>query len=544
MSFYVCSQGKTVITTLCYFIGSILCLGGCANTNKPDSLLKILDKTIADRDIYAQQKEKKVWDLKQRKATAKSLDELFHINSDIIRSYESYNYDSTEFYICQNIEIAKQLGNESYLSFSYLKLFYIYSLSGLFVQAEEICQLLNFDSLPPDQKPVYCWNFIRYYENLIKYTDDPKLTNSYVHKIEECRNMLMQILPVDSEEYRKEYAFRLQQKGEFDEILNILTDIHNRQDSETHSYAMVAMSLAKVYRLKGDWEQEEKFLKLAAITDVRLAVKENESLLRLATNLFERGDTERAYNYITAALSDANFFNSRFKNTVIARVHPIIEANYLRQIGEQSRHLRLYALFISLFVIVLGITLYINYNQVRIVTKARRNLRIMNEKLTASNRKLDEANLIKEKYIGYFMNKCAIYINKLDEYRKNVNHKIKNGQADSLYKPSTRELEKDIEELCVDFDGAFLKLYPDFVEEFNSLLRPGEQLVPEPGRLNAELRIFALMRLGITDVNHISVFLHYSVQTIYNYKSKVKSKSLLTGDQFEEAVKKTGSLLQ
>ena len=168
----------------------------------------------------------------------------------------------------------------------------------------------------------------------------------------------------------------------------------------------------------------------------------------------------------------------------------------------------------------------------------------MNEELVGLNKNLDEANLIKEKYVGYFMNQCAVYINKLDEYRKNVNRKIKTGQIDDLYKSSSRPFEKELEELYHNFDKAFLKLYPNFVEKFNSLLKPEERYKLEKDQLNTELRIFALIRLRITDVGQIAVFLHYSVQTIYNYKSKVKRMSTLDSNIFEEEVKKLGSLSQ
>lgn len=283
---------------------------------------------------------------------------------------------------------------------------------------------------------------------------------------------------------------------------------------------------------------------LAAIADTKLAVKENEALLTLAVNLYHEGDIDRAYNYIKVALDDAIFYNSRFKNTVIARIHPIIENTYLYKLEKQKQNLRFYILLTSLFVIALAITLFFTFKQTKIVSRAKKNLNIMNEELILLNKNLDEANLIKEKYVGYFMNQCAIYINKLDEYRKNVNRKIKTGQVDELYKSSSRPFEKELEGLYANFDKAFLKLYPHFVEEFNSLLIPDEQYRLEKDQLNTELRIFALIRLGITDVGQIAVFLHYSVQTIYNYKSKVKRTSILDSNLFEEEVKKLGSLSQ
>lgn len=164
------------------------------------------------------------------------------------------------------------------------------------------------------------------------------------------------------------------------------------------------------------------------MTDIKLAVKENEALLTLAVNLYHKGDIDRAYNYVKVALSDAIFYNSRFKNTVIARIHPIIENTYLIRLEKQKQNLRFYILLTSLFVVALAITLYFTYKQTKIVSRAKKNLKIMNEELVELNKNLDEANLIKERYVGYFMNQCAVYINKLDEYRKNVNRKIKTGQ--------------------------------------------------------------------------------------------------------------------
>ena len=107
---------------------------------------------------------------------------------------------------------------------------------------------------------------------------------------------------------------------------------------------------------------------------------------------------------------------------------------------------------------------------------------------------------------------------------------------------SARPLEKELEELYVNFDKAFLNLYPNFIEEFNELLKPEGRFAVTKDRLNITLRIFALIRLGITDMTQIANFLHYSVQTIYNYKSRVRKVSLLAPEAFEEKVKKIGTL--
>lgn len=528
--------------TLCFILFIITSVLQLSARNENDSLLKVLDKVISERLIYTDKKKATLEELKSRKMELNSLDDLYQLNTEIIHQYETFVCDSAERYIHENIGIAEKTGKPEYLLESKLKLAFVYCLSGLFVQANDILKSIHCDSLPKDLKSLYCWNCIRYYENIIKYTDDARFSGEYVLLKEAYRDTVMSVLDNQSDEYQKEKAVKLQYDGKLNEALRILTNIYDKQKPETHEYAMMAMGLARAYKLSEKTEEEEKFLILAAVADIKLAVKENEALLTLAVNLYHKGDIDRAYNYIKVALDDAIFYNSRFKNTVIARIHPIIENTYLYKLEKQKQNLRLYILLISLFVVALAITLFFAIKQTRIVSRAKKNLNVMNEELVLLNKSLDEANLIKEKYVGYFMNQCAVYINKLDEYRKNVNRKIKTGQVDELYKSSSRPFEKELEELYTNFDKAFLKLYPNFVEEFNSLLKPEEKYRLDKDQLNTELRIFALIRLGITDVGQISMFLHYSVQTIYNYKSKVKRMSTLDSNLFEEEVKKLGSL--
>lgn len=507
-----------------------------------DSLLKQLDKIIAERQMYTAKKESEIALLKQKRLRAESFEERYRINNEIGKHYETFICDSAGYYIAENIVLAGQMGNTEYLTESRLHLSFVYSLSGLFMQASEVLQQLNYKELPPELKSFYCFNSIRFHENLIKYTDNSEISAEYIHAEKAYRDTIMSLFGDDSDIYRKEKAHELQESGKYKEAIDILTRIYEGQEPDTHEYAMAAMGLARVHSLAGDPLLEKKYLITAAITDIKLAVKENEALLALAINLYNKGDIDRSYLYIKVALDDAIFYNSRFRNSVIARVQPIIEETYLYKIEQQQRNLRAYAVLISMLVFALAVVIYFYYRQIKIVSKARHNLRTMNEKLSSLNKKLDEANLIKEKYVGYFMNQCGIYINKLDEYRKNVNRKIKTGQIDDLYKSSSRAFEKEIEELYINFDKAFLKLYLDFVDQFNSLLRPDERYSLNKEQLNTELRIFALCRLGITDVSQTAVFLRYSIQTIYNYKSKVRGKSIIGSEQFEEEVKKLGSL--
>ncbi len=512
--------------------------------NQTDSLLKVLDKTLSERAIYAEQRESRIQKIKQKINRENTLDEKYSINKEIIEAYRSYLYDSAIVYIYKNIELANKANHKDYQNEAKLQLSFVLSLSGLFTQSFDILSSIKLNDLKPDLQKEYCLCYLRYYDNLIKYTNDDKYTEKYALMKDRYRDTLMSILPENSIDYQLENALQFRSNGKIEEALNMLTTIFIKCDPATHQHAMTSMNLANTYKIAENADLEQKYLIIAAITDTKLAVKENEALLHLAIFINKKGDINRAYKYIKISLEDANFYNSRFRNTIIARAQPIIEKAYLLKIEQQSRNLKIYAVLISLFVIAFGITIYYIYKQIKIVSRAKRNLRRMNEKLGKLNHKLDEANLIKEEYIGYFMNQCSLYIDKLDEYRKHINRKIVAGQIDDLYKltSSTRMLDKDVEELYNNFDTAFLRLYPNFVEEFNNLLKKEEHYKLKKGELNTELRIFALIRLGITDSNQISVFLRYSLRTIYNYRSKVKRKSIINNDHFEDEVKKIGSL--
>ena len=524
-------------------------LGSCTfafpndGKNEIDSLLRVLDKTIAERAVYTAEKEQKIDEIKRVLQNERSPKERFQLNNRLIGEYQSFICDSALRYIDRNIQLANDLNNREMIAESRLRLAFVLSISGLFTQAFEIFDTIEFDALPHHLKVYYCWGFIRYNENLIKYTDNPKYNAVRLAEIAGCRDTLMNLLSKESDMYLKEKSFKLKAEGAFQASADIQLTLFTNEVVGSHGYAMSAMGLSMIHKELGNQRLQEKYLLLAAITDVRLAVKENESLLNLAMYLHGKGDVNRAYNYIQAALEDANFYNSRFRNAVIARTQPIIEATYLAKIEQQRRNLRLYALATSIFLIVLVVTLYFLYKQIKTVSRARRHLNTINVQLISANQRLDEANLIRERYIGYYINQCAVYLDKLDEFRKSVSRKIKSGQLDELQKlsASTTTLEKDAQELYTDFDSTFLEVYPDFVVEFNALLREDERYVLKKNQLNTELRIFALIRLGITDVNQIATFLRYSIQTIYNYKSKVKGKAAVDPDNFEENVKKIGA---
>lgn len=523
----------------------LLCVPGAMaarQSREIDSLLRVLDRVIENRDIYLQAKEKRISVLKMQRNQMRSDREIFAQNTALINEYESFVCDSAKHYLNENMLIARRLRDSVMIAETAIRMALVHSMGGQFVEAKELFDKIDYNSLPGHLQALFGWAKVKYLGNMILSADEERFRNRYVAERSSWRDSLVNMFSVDSDLYRKEVAARYQEMGNYKAALPIYLDVFNKNEPETHEYAMMSKGMADLFNLLGENEEYKRYLLLSAITDTRLAVKENESLLSLAERLYAEGDIDRAYRYMHAALDDANFYNSRFKNAQIARVYPLVEVSYLEQLGEQQRRMRVYLWCMTALIFVVAGVAVVCYKQTRAVSRSRGELAKANQRLEKASRKLAEANIIRERYVGYFMHQSSINVNRLDEFRRNVNRKIKANQIDDLYVLSSRPLEKELEELYLNFDKAFLNLYPNFIDEFNELLQPESRFTPAKDRLNTPLRIFALIRLGITDMTQIANFLHYSVQTVYNYKSKVRKISLLTPEAFEEKVKKIGTL--
>ena len=325
-------------------------------------------------------------------------------------------------------------------------------------------------------------------------------------------------------------------------------------------------AIACYYRWLVSEDQDEMryWLSQSALSDVRHAVMDQASLLQLADLLNGEGDLERSYKYIRFTWDCNNRFNTRMRSWQITPILNVIENNYQKAVARNTRGLWTSIVVVSVLALLLLGLLFFLHRRNRQLDTARHALKTsndelatantqlarqtdelstLNEELSTLNSQLSESNRVKEEYIGRFMSLCSQYIDKLDDYRKMVNKKMKNKELEELYRlsKSTELKEKEIEELLQNFDSVFLHLYPNFVEEFNALLQPEMRFQKrDDNRLVTEIRIFALIRLGIEDSSKIAEFLHYSVNTIYNYRARIKNGALDNRESFERRVKMLG----
>lgn len=512
--------------------------------NRLDSLLKELDRTIASEQYYTRLKEQRIDTIKQALAQALDPADEFRLYRQIFKEYQAFICDSAYYYSLRCLALAEQQGDPYRINESKLQISSTFIISGMYPESIELLASIRKESLEADQRIEYYANYYHTYNEWGEYAEYD-YARKYKSLAKQYQDSILQRVEPGTFGYVMEYAWEFIQQHEYDKARDLLLPSLSRLKPDTREYAMITSVVAILYWYLDDMEKHKEYLAISAIADVKAAVKENTSLRSLANVLFnEGGELERANMYIKKSLADANFYNARLRSIQIAKLYPLIENAYQMEREQQQNRLHVLLAVISVLSVLLTITILYIIRQFRKLADARRQTLSANERLRENNRTLAEANRIKEEYIGRFLNLCSTYIEKMEKHHRALNKKAKAGNLDELYKmlKSNQFIEDELTEFYHNFDSAFLNIFPRFVDQFNALLVQEERIVPRQGeKLTTELRIFALIRLGITDSQKIAEFLRYSITTIYNYRSRYRNKSVVPRDEFENEIMKISS---
>lgn len=523
-----------------------------------DSLLNVLDKTIKEADTYVQIKENKLHELKKKaRKTSPFSVERYNLNNDIYLEYKAYSSDSALHYLNENMLLARQLNDKERELKIQLELSYLLSSIGMYMEAADILNLIDRQTLPSSLLGYYytCYEHV-YFEAGAAQPRYKMFASRYAKLSHAYRDSIQVTLDPSSATYLWLRETQLREAGKYDEALEFSDRRLAEASFGTPQYALVAYQRFRLFESMGKKDEHLYYLVLSAISDVRSAIKEQSSLMVLAQELNSKGDLKRAYDYINFSWEISQFYKTRLRSWMNITPLSMINGNYQDIIKQQNRELLIYITCVALLALLLVIALIYIYRQMKALSIAKKGLQEVNERLFSLNEELEEvnchlrstnlelseSNLIKEAYIARFFKLCSVYVDRLQAYRKLVNKKLQRGQVAELLKMthlSNDIVTVEVQELYANFDSAFLHLFPNFVESLNALLLPEEQIVLKPDELlNTELRIFALIRLGIKDSSQIAELLHYSVNTIYNYRSRVKTKARVSRDDFEDLVAK------
>lgn len=545
---------RILITFLAFFSSLVL-----AGNNEIDSLLSVLDKTIEESKTYMEAKELRINSLKSLlENTNVGKEQEYSVNIQIYNEYRTYTIDSALLYLNHSLDIAESLKNDEWINETRFYFARLFAASGMYKESMDMLDVIDRGKLTEKQKSAYysCFEFL--YNELGTNSRFDKIAGSYIAKAKLYRDSLLNYIDKNTNEYWYIIEKSLTDSGKIAESKNIIAKLIENSHEGTAEYAYATYLMAVNSFIDGNVTEYKKYLILSAISDIKAAIKDNTSLNLLASQLYTEKDIDRAYEYVKFALEDASFFNARLRLVQVSNILPVINQAYQAKSDNQKRKLQLYLLIISVLTGFLILAVLFIYKQMKSLSKARNNLQVANQQLQALNTdlskvntqlkllnlELSETNTIKEQYIGLFLSICSSYIDKLDNYRRMVNKFISSGKVSELHETtkSKQLIDKELNEFYENFDNTFLHIYPNFVEDLNTLLVDDERIVLKKGELlNTELRIFALIRLGITDSSKIASLLRYSVNTIYNYRVKIKNKASVPRDDFEKLIMKIGS---
>jgi NTP pyrophosphatase (non-canonical NTP hydrolase) len=534
-------------------------------------LLATLDSILVQTGELASQKELKIAQLKKKLSNAANFEEEFWINKMLYDESFVFNADSAMKYVDRNIQIATELKKKDWQDEWLINRSFMFAATGLLKEAGEVLEKVDSTSLSDGLKLSYYYQRSYLYSHLGQYMGDQKqVNNKYYNEFENAnKHMLALVRPKDPL-----YWWCVASCNELspeDSLFSALENVVLSSHHNTRLDAMNAYGLSNMYKRIGDKEKTMIYLIYSAMADLRVCNRDIASLQELSSLLYDAGDIDRAYAYMNYCLKAALLYPNRVRIISISTELDKIYANYQQRDIRWRNSLQNYLYVVTFFSIILVLALIGLYRQTKKLRKSRteldsanhslnqhvvelsqmhkqlalanQELQNLNELLRSANQKLQESNDVKEEYIGYVFSICSNYISKLDEYRKNINRKLKTGQFEEARQLTDNSslTQNELKDFYANFDAIFLRVYPDFVADLNSLLRPEEQiLLKDASELNTEVRIYALVRLGINDSVKIADFLHCSPQTVYNHRLRMRNKAIIPKDKFAEAVRLLG----
>ena len=508
-----------------------------ASSSTNEGVLKQLDNLIRSKTVQHQNKEEQLAKLKQQLRRTSSVDEKYRLCDVLFNEYLHYQADSALNYIQQK-ELLIPAGDPDQLKTeTIINRAEVYGVMGMYNEALE--QLEQVDPSQLDQLLLhYYYCTVRaYWGWLADYTTNRSEREKYIQKTNLYRDSIIYtaVPGIDTDIVQAEsYLIN----GQPDYAIALLRQLMAQQpDSRQETY--INYTYSDIYAAEGDTEQQIYYLAQTAIADLKDAVREYASLQKLAQLVYEEGDIDRAYLYLSCSMEDAVDCNARLRFLEVTEFFPIIDKAYkLKDLNERrvSHALLLSVSILSLFLIW---AIFYLYRWMKKLSTMRRDLSRANKQLKEVNHELEQTGRIKEIYIARYLDRCVSYLDKLEQYRRSLVKLAITSRIDDLFKAIKSEqfIKDERKSFYTEFDRSFLELFPNFISAFNQLLTEDGRIYPKSGELlNTELRIFALIRLGVTDSTSIAHFLGYSLATIYNYRSKIRNKATGNKELFEQDV--------
>ena len=511
--------------------------------------LEELDASIASRPEQEYRKQERINALKSSFQIARSYQDRFALARNLVEEYSPYNFDSTLAWIGICRSVAQKANRPNGIAWTTIKQGEILANAGYYTESYYVLsEQVDSTALPDYLLPDYYYSLYRLADNIVEnslgcegnlHLDNPQ---TYMEK-------LLQLYPEDSYDWKYMHISLLASQQQFEKARIENAALLGSIDKKSHPYAKSAWVESVLCDSLGLESEKILWEVTSAKADFINVVKDHASLTLVAKDLIDI-DIDRSFRYIQMALEDAVFYNAKLRPWKISHYLIRIQRAYEQTVLKNSRWLKVFTLCLTLLAPLLIASVILLAKMMRSATRSKKDLNRLNNHLTEAyselqraNADLSEANSIKEQYIGLFLSQLSENINKIKAIESNVIKQLRYGKVDQLLKEmiASTTVEEEIDAFYDSFDTSFLAIFPNFVEQFNSLLEESSKIVLKKGeKLNTELRIFALIRLGIEDSNTIADLLKYSVRTIYNYKVKIRKAARIPREKFNKKIHEIG----
>ena len=513
-----------------------------------DPVLRELDRVLAQASTYEGYFQQRADVLRQMLAGKNTPEQEYEIRKKLASEFSSYSMDSTVVQLSRNRALARQLGDAYRQAETDFALAREYALAGYHSDALDILSDYRLEAIPPGLEYTFFEVSSYLYGELAAYSSN---NAQYWQKKDMYRVSMLPFMEEGTYEWYDQQRVQAESDRDREKALEYALKALEVTEPNSRQYARAAFFVSTY---QDDPDDQIAWLARSAIADVMCATKDYASLNDLAHKLYDQGDIERAFKYAADhCMPDALFFDGKLRPWQIAQFFPALEKAYAARINRNTRQMWLLFGLAGLLLLALGALLFYLSRRQRVLVRTRKaleeekarvdrrnqTLQDVNEQLQALNGELQESSKVRQEYIALYLQNLSENISTSRQYKNHVLKYIRRGNDKYLIEEieALPPIEDDIREFYQMFDRTFINLYPDFADEFNALLADGEAIVPKGDDiLTPELRVFALIKLGITESSKIATLLHYSANTVYNYRAKIKNKARGDRELFEDAV--------
>lgn len=509
-------------------------------SSKTDSLLTEVKRELIKKKTYDGQKEARIKNLKASLSSVPltNYNSRYWLCSKIYEEYKVYQFDSAYVYINKMQNISNVLHDGAKQNDCKIKLGFILLSAGMFKEAFDCFNGIEVRLLNNESKIEYYALKARAHSDLANYDSNSYYTQYNNAESIKYLDSTIALCKPNSYEWLRQQGDKQIRIGDIQEpsryYLRILKDFK----LTAHQRAMIATGLSSSYMKPSQTEERANLLIIGVINDIRSSTKETLASFELGYLLYRNGNAKDAYIFIDQAMNDAEYYGAKLRKIKIAAVLPVVAAQKLVLMEKEKNKFLVYLLTITVVSIFVLMISFIIFNQLKRLKAKEKIIEEKNLELESINDKLVEDTRIKEEYIGYFFNVISGYILKLEKLKRNIDRKLAARKYEDIQLAINEiNIKKERDLLFYTFDHIFLKIFPNFITVFNSLFKEEDQIWPKDNEvLNTDLRIFALLRMGISDNETIANILEYSVNTIYVYKMRIKARSIVPGDQFDKKI--------